>query len=399
MYLCVQTQYLSNMAITNKVGPPVTGDDFYGRSAELTLAHNYIDSNHSLALSAPRRIGKSSFAKKLIEDKEREGWNCVYIDLEGVRSRDEFLQILIDKFDQSGIWSETAKIAGGFIFKLLESVKGIGPVNVDFSNLETPENLYSSLSEVIDHRKDSLVVIDELTLFLGVIDRGDETHRDVEFFLNWFRSLRQVIGSKIRWVFCGSVGLHNFTRIRNLSMTINDLVAFDFDVLSHDEAYGLIKALSESEDIPFNEKMIFYLLEKINWHIPYFIQLLFTHVKNYPEVRNGVTKEMIDSAFDRLVHSEEFSTWSERLSEYNGQEGGARLLLKELCKSDEGLSREQLLSIYIQYTGEPVMKADHELSLILNMIEHDGYIMRTDGGIRIFRSPLLQRWWNYKFVE
>ncbi len=387
------------MAISNKVGPPVTGEDFYGRTEELSRAHQYLDSNHSLVLSAPRRIGKSSFAKRLIEDKQSIGWNCVYIDLEGVRTRDEFLNILINKFDKSGIWTETISLAGGILNRIFEGIKEIGPLKFDFTHPETSENLYTSLSEVIDHTKDALVVIDELTLFLSILDRNADSHREAEFFLNWFRSLRQVSDSKIRWVFCGSVGLHNFTRMRNLSMTINDLVSFDFDALSAHEAKGLIEALAESENISMNNEMIAILLEKLEWHIPYFIQLAFTNIKNHPNVRMGVTYRMIDDSIDRLAHTDEISTWSERLSEYNGQEDGARLILKRLSQSDKGLSRDQLLAIYAQYTGEIPMKADNELSLILNMLEHDGYIIRTGGGTRRFRSPLLKKWWYYKFVE
>lgn len=387
------------MAITNKVGPPVTGEDFFGRAEELAHAHKFLDTNHSLALSAPRRIGKSSFAKRLIDDKASIGWNCAYIDLEGVRTRDEFLQILIDQFDKSGIWMEVAHVAEGLLTKIVEGIKGIGPLKVDFSRPETSENLYTSLSEIIDHTQDTLVVIDELTLFLSILDRGSTSHREAEFFLNWFRSLRQVSGSKIRWVFCGSVGLHNFTRSRNLSMTINDLVAFDFDALSPKEARGLVIALAEAEHIGFSEKMISYLLDKIEWPIPYFIQLIFTYVKDNPKSGKGVTKQIIDTAFDIVAHGEDFSTWSERLSEYNGQETGARLLLKELCRRPQGLSKDQLLAIYIHNTEESPIKADQNLSLILNMIEHDGYVIRSNGGVRRFRSPLLRQWWHYKFVE
>ncbi len=378
------------MAISNKVGPPVTGEDFYGRTEELSRAHQYLDSNHSLVLSAPRRIGKSSFAKRLIEDKQSIGWNCVYIDLEGVRTRDEFLNILINKFDKSGIWTETISLAGGILNRIFEGIKGIGPLKFDFTHPETSENLYTSLSEVIDHTKDALVVIDELTLFLSILDRNADSHREAEFFLNWFRSLRQVSDSKIRWVFCGSVGLHNFTRMRNLSMTINDLVSFDFDALSAHEAKGLIEALAESENISMNNEMIAILLEKLEWHIPYFIQLAFTNIKNHPNVRMGVTYRMIDDSIDRLAHTDEISTWSERLSEYNGQEDGARLILKRLSQSDKGLSRDQLLAIYAQYTGEIPMKADNELSLILNMLEHDGYIIRTGGRNKAFPFSIVE---------
>lgn len=387
------------MAITNKVGPPVTGEDFFGRTQELARAHKYLDTNHSLALSAPRRIGKSSFAKRLLDEKSHIGWNCAYIDLEGVRTRDEFLQILIDQFDKSGIWTEAAHTAGGLLSRVLEGIKGIGPLKVDFSRSESSENLYTTLSEIIDHNHDTLVVIDELTLFLSILDRIDTTHHEAEFFLNWFRSLRQVTDSKIRWVFCGSVGLHNFTRSRNLSMTINDLVPFDFDALSPKEARGLVAALAEAEHISFSDKMISHLLERIEWPIPYFIQLIFTYVKDNPNSVQGVTKKIIDSAFDLVAHGEDFSTWSERLAEYNGQEDGARLLLKELCRQPQGLSRDQLLAMLIHHTDATSLKADQDLSLILNMIEHDGYVIRCNEGVRRFRSPLLRQWWYYKFVE
>jgi AAA+ ATPase superfamily predicted ATPase len=387
------------MAISNKVGPPVTGEDFYGRSRELARAHEFLDTNHSLILSAPRRIGKSSFAKRLVEDKQTAGWSCVYIDLEGIQSQDEFLSTLISKFDKSKIWTQAAEVAGGFINRIIEGVKGIGPVKLDFSRPDVSQNLYTSLSDAIDHTKDTLIVIDELTLFLNIIDKEDPTHKNAGFLLNWFRSLRQVSGTKIRWIFCGSVGLHNFTSMRNLSMTINDMVSFDFDALSQEDAKGLILALSDSLDIPISEKTLQYILDKIEWYIPYFIQLLFTTIKNYPDVKIEVTEQMIDSAFDYLAHTDDLSTWYERLAEYNEYKEGAELLLNALSVADSGLSRNELLDMFAQYVNEPVTKANSQFSTILNMIEHDGYIMRVDGGIRRFHSPLLKKWWFSKFAE
>ena len=127
------------MAISNRVGPPVTGDDFFGRVEELSRAHEYLDSNHSLVLSAPRRIGKSSFAKRLITDKKELGWNCVYIDLEGVRTKDEFLQILINQFDKSGLWTEAVNVAGSFVNRIFEGIKSIGRSNLIFRIKKFPK--------------------------------------------------------------------------------------------------------------------------------------------------------------------------------------------------------------------------------------------------------------------
>lgn len=366
---------------------------------DLAQAHDYLDTNHSLVLSAPRRIGKSSFAKKLVEDKKKDGWNCVYIDLEGVQSQEEFINILINKFEKSKIWNHAMDVAGGFLNRVIEGVKGIGPIKIDFSHPETSQNLYSLLSESINHSKNTLVVIDELPLFLNSIDKDDLSHKNVGFLLNWLRSLRQVSDTKIRWIFCGSVGLHNFTSMRNLSMTINDMVSFDFDALSKEEAEGLTMALAQSLNLPVSKRVVKYILDKIEWYIPYFIQLIFSTIKNYTDVRNGITEKMIDDAFDQISHNDELNTWYERLSEYNGYREGAELLLNSLSMAINGLSRSDLLNIYSQYANESPMQANSKFNLILNMLEHDGYIVRENGGIRIFHSPLIRKWWYYKFVE
>lgn len=86
------------MCISNKIGPPVEGDDFFGREKEIQKANKLLDSSHSLLLSAPRRIGKSSLAKRLIEEKKNQGWKCVYIDLEETTTEDGFLNLVIEAF-------------------------------------------------------------------------------------------------------------------------------------------------------------------------------------------------------------------------------------------------------------------------------------------------------------
>lgn len=387
------------MAISNIFGPPVIGEDFYGRINELSQAHQKLDSGHSIVLSAPRRIGKSSFAKRLVKEKSEQGWKCVYIDLEKTQSESQFLHTLIAKFEQSGIWSKAAKTAGGFLSGVLESIKSIGPVNVELSNLIPSKDLYSSFSDLIDHTQDTLIVIDELTLFLSVLEKTKGSAQDVSFFLNWFRSLRQITPSRVRWIFCGSVGLHNFTGTRNLTYTINDLAELKFDAMSDQEAFGLVRALADSEGVNMSDDIVRSFLETLNWHIPYFIQILFNEIKTNTISSEPVTAEIIQFSFNSLVHSELMATWSERLSEYNGHELGARHLLNLISSAPQGISKEQLTTSFMQTFGfDNVVAADKELSDTLQMLERDGYLIRKYGR-RIFRSPLLRDWWHYKFVE
>lgn len=386
------------MAITNKIGPPVSGDDFYGREQELRNAHKILDTKHSIVLSAPRRIGKSSFAKRLVEEKAKENWKSIYIDLENIRSQEDFLKLLSKEFDRSEIWKKGLRLAEETLFKLLNGVKEIASVKLDFQFKAEWSKLYTLLAESLDHSQDTLIVIDELTLFLDTLEKSDKT-ADIAFFLNWFRGLRQISDTNIRWIFCGSIGLDNFTSSRNLSYTINDLVRLDFDVLQEEEAKGLLRALAASDLVELSEENISFMLELLGWNIPYFIQLLYKTIKEQYLLNKELTPEIITECFENLSKQSHLNTWSERLSEYNEMENGARNLLNLISSFKEGVNKSSLVNSYISFstTSDPLL-AEMEVSRILNMLEHDGYLIRNESKRR-FRSPLLRKWWYYKFVE
>ena len=84
------------MAINNITGSPVEGDNFFGREKELKYAWNHIRKGNSLILSAPRRVGKSSFAKKLLEIAKGEKWNTLEINLEEIKSEEGFVKLFIE---------------------------------------------------------------------------------------------------------------------------------------------------------------------------------------------------------------------------------------------------------------------------------------------------------------
>lgn len=387
------------MSIENRIGPPVEGKDFYGREKELRIANRLLDSGHSLLLSAPRRIGKSSFAKRLIEDKKAQGWKCVYIDLEQTTTEDGFLYLIIEYFERNHVWRQKTDGMLQGAKAILDRINkiSIGPVGFDLSSPERKEDLYKSLKELIRHDEETFIVVDELTLFLGVLLKSDGGEEKVSFILNWLRSLRQVAGTKVRWLFCGSVGLKNFTASLNLSYAINDLTDFSLDELTPEEARGLMEGLCQGEGMNMDEESIIYALEKLHWNIPYFIQILFSKLRdNYT---GAVSKEDIDTAYGQLCSESYLNTWSERLAEYREMERPARLILNGLSARRSGLRRETLLGILM--TGQDPSNAgetDLLLSKVLEMLENDGYLLRK-GPVRSFRSPLLRDYWYGKFVQ
>lgn len=387
------------MCISNKIGPPVEGDDFFGREKEIRQANRLLDRNHSLLLSAPRRIGKSSLAKRLIEEKKAQGWKCVYIDLEETTTEEGFLRLVIEAFKNNGIWKQFAEGMSKGLASVLDRIEkvSVGPVDFNIGKKEEQEDLYKNLKELIKHEEDTFIVVDELTLFLGILNKSDNGAEKVAFILNWLRSLRQVSKTQVRWLFCGSVGLRNFTSAMNLGYTINDLTEFSLDELTREEAIGLLRGLCRSEDINMSEECINYTLDKLQWNIPYFIQVIFSKLAE--DYGGKITQENIDVAYDKLCSENYLSTWSERLAEYREYEVPARQILKSLSTQSSGMERDSMLDILM--TDQDVSmreQIDYTLSKVLEMLENDGYIIKKNT-TRAFRSPLLRDYWFSKFVQ
>ena len=388
------------MCISNKIGPPVEGEDFFGREKEIRKANRLLDSNHSLLLSAPRRIGKSSLAKRLIKEKKQQGWKCVYIDLEETTTEEGFLRLVIDAFKENGIRKQFTEGMSKGVAAVLDRIEKVtigGVVDFNIGKREEQEDLYKNLKELIKHDENTFIVVDELTLFLGILNKSENGLEKVTFILNWLRSLRQVSKTNVRWLFCGSVGLRNFTSAMNLGYTINDLTEFGLGELSHEEAKGLLLGLCSSEDMKMSEELINYTLDKLHWNIPYFIQIIFSKLAE--DYEDEVTIESIDFAYNKLCSENYLGTWSERLSEYREFEVPARQILKSLSTQPDGLERKTMLDILM--TGQDISKfeeMDYLLSKVLEMLENDGYILKRDS-IRVFRSPLLRDYWLNKFVQ
>ena len=387
------------MCLSNKIGPPVEGDDFFGREKEIRQANRLLDRNHSLLLSAPRRIGKSSLAKRLIEEKKAQGWKCVYIDLEETTTEEGFLRLVIEAFKNNGIWKQFAEGMSKGLASVLDRIEkvSVGPIDFNIGKKEEQEDLYKNLKELIKHEEDTFIVVDELTLFLGILNKSDNGAEKVAFILNWLRSLRQVSKTQVRWLFCGSVGLRNFTSAMNLGYTINDLTEFSLDELTREEAIGLLRGLCRSEDINMSEECINYTLDKLQWNIPYFIQVIFSKLAE--DYGGKITQENIGVAYDKLCSENYLSTWSERLAEYREYEVPARQILKSLSTQSSGMERDSMLDILM--TDQDVSmreQIDYTLSKVLEMLENDGYIIKKNT-TRAFRSPLLRDYWFSKFVQ
>jgi len=109
--------------------------------------------------------------------------------------------------------------------------------------------------------------------------------------------------------------------------------------------------------------------------------------------------DTVEKAYSKLVNSTYFNTWEERLSYYPEEETDTRLILNELSKSKNGISRNGLQVLIYNKTNDEE-KSETILTQLLFKLKNDGYIMFDEKGKKyLFRSPLLRDFWYNRFIK
>ena len=376
------------MAIKLKIGSPVVGEDFFGREIELGKAEALIRDNN-LMLAAPRRVGKTSFARRLIDTLSSKGWNTIFIDLEEITSIDHFFNAFygeLVKLPETKVVEKVKAKMKKWLSGIELSTTGL-PVKATVKMESSDNNDFKDLADILNTLDNhTLVVFDELTVLLKSLSDKNDNEQTVRTFLNQFRAMRSATSEKCSWLICSSVGVRNFTTQHNLSDTINDVADFELGAFSNEEATKFISILAEAIGIEVNAEIKCYILDKIGWNIPFFIQLLLSRLPV-----GEITKADVDDAYGHLLQTGSFDTWHERLNiEYGNNKDVAKLILKYLCVNVDGKTRDE---IYNHIYAKIPSFEDDEMGLLLRALMTDGYLVK-DGEQYKFRSPLLRDYWK-----
>ena len=385
--------------ISIKTGPPVEGADFYGREKELQYAWEYhISKGGSLLLSAPRRVGKSSFSKRMLALAAKNGWKTLYLDLQGIGTESEFVKLFKTELPKEGWWENAKSKVGDTILNVFDSIEDLEIVGskVSINSGVWRNDTYGKIKKLIEDSDDILIVIDELTIYLNHLLALENGKEKVEFFLEWLRSFRQT--TKACWILCSSVGIENFASMHQLSKHLNDIHNYPISAFSEDEARDFISRLDVDKKVQFTDKDIQRILDKLVWYLPYFIQLLVEKI-NFLICVEGrqLSTDTIDEAYNRLATEDHFNTWDERLKEYYDFEDSARKVLKLCAEVPVGRSREDLLA-NLSVKKKNIEKIEAVLAQSLRMLMNDGYLIENNGKYA-FRSPLLRDFWYNRFIR
>lgn len=398
--------------VKSKVGPPVTGPDFFDRERELRQYWEHLH-GEDLLLLAPRRVGKTSLMLRLQDTAGERGVEARYLSVAGAEDEADFVKKLYATLPElpsgPGVLNQLRKGPLGSFFKRIKKVEAF-KVSLELERLDAPEEdrwalLGGALAEALDGRDGrSILLVDELPIFVLSLVRQDPSGRRARRFLSWFRELRQHPDrmGRLRWFLAGSIGLDTVAARYNLGDTINDLYLVHLGAFDTETADRLLQELGRTYELPLGEKVREHILQRIGWLIPYHVQLLFSELRAHCADR-GVepSRKAVDAVFDQLLSPSKklyFDYWRQRLDEELGRpdSGFALKILNAVAQDPRGMKRKALSPVVGEEVKDPDAR-DERLRYLLDVLVSDGYLVEQQGRYT-FRSPLLREFWLRRIV-
>lgn len=382
------------------VGSPARKEQFYKRPDVRRIILEAVSSNHNLLISAPRRVGKTSILFDLIDEPD-ENIYAVYVNTEGVDDPDTFFCKLLKEILNADNLENFGKFSGRSKSLLKEwasriSEISLGQVSLKLNSAEKRSN-YEQFYEFLDgiqlEGRQILLMIDEFPMTIEHIYEkfGEQV---TSKFLDDNRALRQMpsINSKIKFIYTGSIGL--FTAVKKIRCTdrVNDLKEIRIRPLKREDAKILIRELlGEKISGVISDKIIDYILEKIEWWIPFYFQLIVEEIAdliNFEEKK--LNKATVDIAFLKVVehgniYFEHFKSRLLKIFKDQNLEFVKSLLLD--IKQSSSYSKNQAIDLSNKTGVFPIFDD------IIEVLKHDGYIVE-ETGIYKFYSPIIKQWWR-----
>lgn len=334
---------------------------------------------------------------RFLEDNPRDGFMFLYVTVEDVADSEDYFRVLSEELLKSEAIGKLARLnekAKSRLADFAGHFKKIKVFNIEVETNQPEKTKYSEAFENLLRDLDTdgatiCIMVDEFPIALEAIAKAKSAEEAVRF-LHTNRSLRQKAKPGIRFVYTGSIGLPNIARKLNATLAINDLSVVEIPPLSVDEGIDMSRRIFRTYKVNAPDDTIRYMLDEIEWLMPFFIQLVIQMVIDELESDDGnpVQKELIDKVLAKASNHRNniyFENYYSRLDKTLPEEESrtAKEILAEIAL------RSQVPATDFQQTNAPT---------VLDILEFDGYIHLDEEKIYRFNSPILRMWWE-KFAK
>ncbi|MFH1942288.1 MAG: ATP-binding protein, partial [bacterium] len=160
-----------------------------------------------------------------------------------------------------------------------------------------------------------------------------------------------------------------------------------------DEAKELIHLLLQNVSFELPNHLIDYILQQIDWLIPFYIQSILDQIRNIhrDEELNKISKATINKAILQMLEQRNhFEHWHKRIRESLQKDdyNFAKELLNVISENGT-IDSNEIFNLAVKYGLESTYKD------LVNSLVYDGYINNNDDH-RIYRynSPIVRMWWR-----
>ena len=348
----------------------------------------HLQSGENVVLTGHRRIGKTLLMEHL-EKNAPDGFVPSYLIVESVDTVNEFYRKLVAHLSERfiGHWEKAGRSVQHWFGKL--NIEEIGrnirlgdPRQIDY------HAEFRSLLEGLEPDRPIALMLDEFPQAIENI-RDGEGPSEVRRLLTTQREFCQEprYKDKVRFVYAGSIGLQNVVEGMGFTKHINDLREVEMRPFHRQEAERYLECLLSHRGLEASAETSALILDKIDWLAPFFISLLVDGINDSP-----VEAGHIDAAFAAsLRHRNNFEHWHRRLKPPALQQEEYRfckaLLNLAADPGNSGIDQGEIFNLAVTHGVED------EVSRLLNILGHDGYLVRGPQQLHRFISPVIRAWW------
>lgn len=386
-------------------GQAARGENFFKRPILINKLWRKIDSDSSIIISAPRRVGKTSLMR-YIEDNPKDEYYVVYVITESVYNENKYYKEIVKAILNCDSIRKRDKVINSIkdlAKNIFNSIDEVGMDSVKFNkNIEF--NYFEKFIEImrsIDLEGHKLIImIDEFAQTIENIQQKEGTAAAVQL-LQSNRALRQNsdINNKFQFIYTGSISLEGIARRMDSSKFINDLDILEVTPMSEEEGKNLINELLKGLDFTMEDNTINHMLNEIKWLIPFYIQLAMDKVQDIYDEENleVIYNKSVDIAIKRMIEeNNKFSSWHERLKVYKNNDYKFIIEVLNIISITEAkkITYHEIHDLAVKYNLEETYKE------LLETLIDDGYINNDEGErVYTFTSPILRMWWCKKIAN
>lgn len=404
------------MKLKKAGGNWVEDDRFFNREDDIAELTKRVKNGGHTLVTAQRRMGKTSLVRELLRGlREDDDFETVFVDVEDAMSPAETVaEIAAASRSLRGVWGRIQGWAGALATRTREGIAALEtPVlRVELRSAVNEGNWRAKGDEVMAALaacdKRVVLAIDELPIFVNRLlkesDSGTSNgQRKADEYLSWLRKNSQRHQS-VRMIVSGSIGLNPVLRETGLIDKVNVFEPWELKPWSQEKTVECLAALASEYDVAIprsvRERMCRLLRVCVPHHVQWFFDKLHEHLRRAG--RQKATVADVEQVFqDDLVSVRGrvvLEHYQDRLKMVLGPHRYQLALdvLTEAAVADGHLSAESAAAY--RDRGAQLYLAPSDFDGILDVLEHDGYLVRCDGGHR-FESGLLEAWWKARYAQ